>query len=796
MATSGGSCHADTPRAARTTKASRKAQEALHRNLDSFFDALSNLSGKVVSRKDTFHLQHLLQAMPAAADSTEYAAALDYTRGLISRHGAPELAELLVSLSAHRRQDKMCGEQVQAIEHCVRDRLLSLASESAATDLASLGELASNVENAAAADLKMKLSGRPDEFLVAAARCANPQLSSIAQEHVQAHYAKGVRQLENAYARLATAKSGDGLPTDMEELTSLLRETVGALQDHERFSAIHGLPTIKQAQGVRMFLDGLLRRPLERVELPLHLATSAQQQAICAALAVLEPMGTERPEDHFEAAYLNQTLDCVQRGSLLGALSMLKVAQDMRPQAANGRGESLQANLLVHLLTRMPRDHLTAWAKALDAEPVPMLMAAMDGIGSKIFAGQALGREIAERYQDLQEIRKALGSALGARVPKITGKFDDAIRNRDVQQALTDAFPLQINASPREVEVFARTGPVRSAAQAIFDDALNRDLTQTSGPGNKGDVEINGVRIAPGFLQAARHTSCLAYNAASQKMEPVNWAGNPAKAIDQFMAMTGATPDQMTAFSRIYDADSRIDNTVFSPWSVLQFAGDTTVFPLLSPAGQRNSQVRVKQDPSGNLLVRFATNLTGIASVLPFSGTQVLQPRAVAGHGGTAEFTHDIEIAPKGTCSKACLRRDYDLPRDATPHHPGLQRRVVPQDLVANPDALRALGQMVDRNLGTGYSEYLDNVGALLGIPKDNASNLFSTAQGMQFTFMPDDARSKALGISADAKNRVKTAMDQVAARNTPASIDRVVDAFRDTQLDVAQPALSTPRRS
>jgi len=791
-AASGGLRQVETPIAARTSKASRKALQALHRNLDSFFDGLSKPGGKTATLQDTIRLQELLHAMPAEPDSTGHAEALAYTRARITRYGAAELVDLLVSLSAHRKRDKTCVAQLQAIVICVQERLLSHTRESAAIELASLSALASNGnDEAAAVDLHMKLIGLSDESLLAAAQCASPQLCLIAQEHVKAMQADGVRSLEAASTRLAAAHSEGGFPANLAELTSLVQDTVQAIHSHERFSAIHGLPLNNKAQALRLSLDGLLRRPLERVELPLHLATRLQHQVICEALAVLEPMGAERPEDHFEAVYLSESLACVQQGRLQEALRMLKLAQDMRPQAANGQRESLQANLLGQLFKRMPRDHLIAWAKALDAEPIPLLMAAMDGIGSKVFAGQALGRDIAERHQDLKEIRAALGSVLGARVPKSTAKFDDAIRNSDVRCTLTDAFPLQIDVSPREVEVFATKGPVRNAAQATFDEALHRDLTQASGLGNKGDVEINGVRIAPGFLQAAQRIPCLAFNAGSQKMEPVNWAGNPAKAIRQFMDMTGATTEAMTAFSRIYDADSRIDSAMFSPSSVLQFAGDTTAFPSLSPDGQRDSQVRVKPDQSGHLMVRFVTNLTGIASVLPVSGTQLLQPRAVARRSGTAEFTHDIEIAPNGTCSKARLLRTYDLPAVPGERAVHATRRLAVQDLLANPETFSALAQMVDRQLGTRYTEYVDNVDALLGIPKDNASNVLSTAQGMQMTFMPDDARSRALGISAETKSRVSNAMDQAVARSTATAIDRVVDAFRATQPEVAQAVLA-----
>jgi hypothetical protein len=789
-AASGGLRQVETPIAARTSKASRKALKALHSNLDSFFDGLPKPGGKPASVQDTIRLQELLHAMPAEPDSPAHADALAYIRARISRYGAAELVDLLVSLSAHRKRDKTCVEQLRTIVQFVQEHLLSQAPQSAAIELANLSALASNADDeAAAGDLAMKLIGLSDESLLAAAQCASPQLRLIAQEHVTAMQADGVRSLEAASTRLAAANSGGGFPASMTELTSLVQNTVQAIHSHERFSAIHGLPLNNKAQALRLSLDGLLRGPLERVEWPLHLATPLQHQMICAALAVLEPMGAERPEDHFEAAYLSESLACVQQGRLPEALRMLKLAQDMRPQAANGQRESLQANLLGQLFKRMPRDHLIAWAKALDAEPMQLLMAAMDGIGSKVFAGQALGREVAERHQDLKEIRAALG-ALGVRVPKSTAKFDDAIRNSDVRRTLADAFPLQIDVSPREVEVFATRGPVRNAAQATFDEALHRDLTPASGLGKKGDVEINGVRIAPGFLQAAQRIQCLAFNSGSQKMEPVNWAGNPAKAVRQFMDMTGATPEAMTTFSRIYDADSRIDSAMFSPSSVLQLGGDATVFPSLSHDGRRDSQVLVKPDQSGQLKVRFVTNLTGIASALPVSGTQLLQPRAVARRSGTAEFTHDIEIAPNGTCSKARLLRTYDLPAVPNERAVHAARRLAVQDLLANPDTLRALAQMVDRQLGTRYSEYLDNVDALLGIPKDFASNVLSTAQGLQISFITDDARSRALGISAEAKSRVSNAMDQALARSAATSIDRLVDAFRDTRLDVAQAVL------
>ncbi|CAN5665863.1 hypothetical protein BH11PSE7_BH11PSE7_20380 [soil metagenome] len=779
----------ETPIAARSSKASRKALQALHYNLDAFFDGLPKPGGKAASVQDTIRLQELLHAMPADPDSAGYAEALDYTLARISRQGAAELVDLLLGLSAHRKRDKTCVAQLQAIVHCVQERLLSHTRESAAIELASLSALASSADDeAAAVNLRLKLIGLSDESLFAAAHCASPQLCLIAQEHVTAMQADSVRTLEAASTRLAAAHSGGGFPASPAELTSLVQDTVQALYSHERFCAIHGLPLNNKAQALRLSLDGLLRRPLERVELPLHQATGLQHHVICEALAVLEPMGAERPEDHFEAAYLSESLACVQHGGLSEALRMLKLAQDMRPQTGTGQRESLQANLLGQLFKRMPREHLNAWAKALDTEPIQLMMAAMDGIGSKVFAGQALGREIAERHQDLQEIRAALASALGVRVPKSTARFKDAIRNREVRQALTEAFPLQIlDASPGQVEVFAKTGPVRDAAQAIFDEALARDLTQASPSDSKGDVEINGVRLAPGFLPAAQRVPCRAFNTVSQKLEPIVVAANPAKAVRQFMEMSGASPAQMTTLSRIYDADSRIDSAMLSPWSVLQLEGNTTVFPSLSPDGRRDSQVQVKQGPSGNLLVRFVTNFTGIASVLPIAGAQLLQPRAVAGQGGTAEFTHDLEIAPNGTCGKACLRRNYSLPRDATPHHPGLLRRVIAQDLVANPDSLRAVAQMVDRKLGTGYTEYLDNVDTLLRIPKHNTSQINTLAQATRFAWLQSDARSRVPGISAVATDRINNAIDTIGLRTAAATVDLVADAFRATQAEVAQ---------
>jgi hypothetical protein len=250
----------------------------------------------------------------------------------------------------------------------------------------------------------------------------------------------------------------------------------------------------------------------------------------------------------------------------------------------------------------------------------------------------------------------------------------------------------------------------------------------------------------------------------------------------------------MTALSRIYDANVRIDSTMVSPWSVLQFRNEPSVFPMLSADGQRHSRVLVRPDPAGNLQVRFSTELTGVASVLPISGTQFLQPRAVAQGDGKVEFTHDIEIAPDGTCSQARLRRTHDLPPDTGERPDRFERPLLVQDLLSKPEALRALGQMVDRKLGTGYMEYLGNVDALLGIPKEDTSQVLTLAKAASFAWFQGDALSKAPGISAGPKTSIARAIaeaDEAIAqgdrRKATVSIGLAAHAFRATQLEVAQ---------
>ncbi|MBC7437608.1 MAG: hypothetical protein H7332_16255 [Bdellovibrionales bacterium] len=791
---SSGARQVDTPIAARTSKSNREGLGALQRNLESFFHALSQLNGKLVSREDAFELKELLAAMPGP-DKAEHAAAIDHVKGVIAQQDDPQLAGLLTSVCALRRQNKQCDEQLQAIEDCLREALLSSACVSAAGELESLGALADSGTDEAPTALGMRLLGLPDEVLLAAASSNdNPLLLSAAHEHVDHMYAESVRNLDSAYKKVAAAAAAGRPPADLGELTSLLQDTVSALLDHERFSAIHALPTDKRAAAARMLLDGLLRGPLERVELPLHLATPEQQRAICTALSMLEPMGTRQPHEHFEAAYLKQCLTRVHDGRPSYALAMLKEAQATRAQAAGPQQGGPQSSCPAHLFTRMPRENLVAWVKALDAKPHQALMTALDEVGNQVFAGQRLGRGIAACHRDLQDLRNALDKALGTRAPKNTVKFSDAIRNSDVRDALEGAFPLQIEGSTREVEVFARSGPVRARAQAVFDEALQRDLNQAAGAvkkvASKADTEKSDLRIAPGFAQALARIPCRVVSAVGAAAETVSVTGlSPDQAVAAIQMHTGATAAQMATLSRIYDADARIDSTMFSPGSTLQFDSNLTVFPLLGDGGQRASEVLVKPDASGSLKLRFVTTLSGIASVMPIVEGQLLQPRAVAQSAGSAKFTHDIELAPNGTCRKARLLREHDLPTASRAHNPGLQRRVIDKDLVANPDSLRALGQIVDRKLGTGFTEYLDMVDVLLNMPQDNATNVLTTAGGIQAAFLNDGQRFNRLSISVGARARIASAMD-FRGSGTAGAVDRVVDAFKATQLEVAQNVL------
>lgn len=755
-----------------------------------FFDALPRQKGRA-GRLDV--LQLLDGATLQSRQAPEFAGALQLAGQLISQKPADELADLLVSLSAIRSQLRTPHDALAAIEQCVRSAFQSRVTQDCAGVLVDLDVLPGPLDDAATtAKLQDRLSQLPDESLFAAATSAQPETVRAVHVEIQRRYEHSGGQLE---AVLAAVKAG--LPTSINGLAALLRDATSALQAHERCSAIHGLPLKKDALALRMILGATLRGPLERVELPLHRATPGQQRAIGIALEILEPVQAAQPEDHFHATYVKQCLGLLGAGHQADALTQLRAMQVYRDPRSVDQAQQhparqepaarLQAALLDDLFKRLPRESLGAAAQAMASKPFARLMAALQHIGETVLAGQPLGREIAERHRELDLIRDALSRALAGQVTVKTIKFGDAIRDVAVQATLRTAFALELQGDGREMDIFAKTGPVRAQAQAVFDRAFVQD-TQT---GSGKLAEINQVLIAQDFPHAARRNRGHVFNPQNKAWEDLTFDGMSDTAlVDDIMTRTGATPAQMTALSRIHDADGRINRTLCSPWSVLLFNG-TPALPVLSASGQRESDVWISRDERGNLKVRFTTEFTGITRVLPLQSQRLLQPRAVA-HGGNATFTHDVVIAPNGHCKQSLLQRDYLLQQDPAEPKGRFEQSLILTDLLRNPDALNALGALaclIDRKTAAQRVDFLQSVDGLMSINKENSSNLKLTANGLVIAFIESNERGQALGISAVTLMRIRQAYND--AEN---GVGPLVEALAASREEVAQGLLEITR--
>jgi hypothetical protein len=683
------------------------------------------------------------------------------------------------------------------MERSVRALFQTRIAKGYAADVSELSALAATGADADAAAITLhgKLAQLFDVALVATATGADPQVWAAAKEEIQTRHEKSVSHLQAMKQRLLT-ECQEGLPSRISDLTSLLETTMAALQNHEKSSAIHGLP-LEQATEIRKLIGVMLRTPLARIELPLHLATPGQKKIIDRALAMFEPVGASGV-DHFDATHMKHCTALLAAGEFAQVLNALKLAQAHRdatstrhaqtPGQGRERAAGLQESVLHHLFKSLPPATLSALAKAMSGEPFAPLLAAMKHIGANALAGQPLGREIAERHHELGLIRDMLGRALAKPLPDRKIKFEDAIRQNGVVDTLRDAFALlQLEGSGTETEIFAKTGPFRMQAQAMFDAAFTRDA-QSAG---REEVEINGIRITSDFAQAARRVPCYVRNPLTGVLEELPLAGKfDGNIVREIMEKTGATPAQMSALSKIYDADGRIDDTLCSPWSVLWFERGP-VLPVLSAQGRRESDMRIIRDKAGNLKVRFTTELTGIARLVPFNGQRLSQPRAIAA-GGNAKFKHDVLIAPDGESTKAQLRRDYDLQHTTEPAGRYEQTLNV-ADLLRNPDALSALAWLGDRRLAARRVELVQMIFSLSGIGRENTSNVLAPADGIVLSLIGTNEQSRSLGISAETRGRIMSALNnpQYGAASVVAALKAAIEEVAQSILDTVRARLA-----
>lgn len=654
----------DTPEPSRSSAPSHAALGDARSDLDTLLgtlmDPLRTQAGKPAS--DVLRLMDALLEIPQA---TFTGMAAD----MIAAKSTDELTALLIGLAVVRSKVP-AGDQLErllTLASCARALLPSRMGAGAPDLLAALEAAATKLaaeDETGAGQLQEALAVLPDESLLVAAHSQHEGLYWLARGEAALRHDRSGRKAAQA---MADVRLLAGQPHNMDEWMTDLSDAARRVEAHERCCGLFDKPISREVTAARATLGTALRGLLERGGIPLHRATPAQRQALCRALARLGvPVDPLRTEHQAQTAFMGHCVVALLEGKLEKALTLLKAAKshlggmtgahEQTPchgtRAASR--ENLQAQLLDDVLKRLPPAQLRQLAEAMDGNDTRSLMAAMSHLCELPQVGEPLGKELAERHHDLMTLRQAVNRTLGEPPgPEKKIPLDDAARNTSVCSALLQAFALEVRAGGKGLHVLARNGPVGADTQAVFDRAFARDALSNRQP----STQVSGMAIANSFAATVGRIGLRVFNRHTGGTDVLNVKGKTVSAlVDTLQERTGATPAQMVAMSRIFDADSRIDSAMLSHAGALRLPDGPVVLPVVG-RGMRASSVEFKCDDKGNLRLRFHTALTGIAGFAPIEG-QLRQMLPAAPDHDAASFTHEVVISREGKCSAPQLHRD------------------------------------------------------------------------------------------------------------------------------------------